>query len=181
MKILFIGSPGSGKSTMASKLHILTNLPLIRLDDHYWLEQWQRPLPDEWLKTVYNLVSKDQWIIDGNYFSSIDIRLAAADMVVFLDTPTWICLLRVFVRAIKRRLAIDKESLPIRIRCNVTYTPKLNASWHFISLILFYKLKLKPTIVRKLNASKAEIIILKNECDIDWFLRNFQLRYSKKV
>ena len=37
-------------------------------------------------------MAKDRWIIDGNYSSTMEKRLAACDTVFFLDYPAEVCL-----------------------------------------------------------------------------------------
>lgn len=38
------------------------------------------------------VLSQDTWIIDGNYGSTLDLRIKACDTIVFLDYPLDICL-----------------------------------------------------------------------------------------
>jgi adenylate kinase family enzyme len=99
-RIAIIGSGGAGKSTLARTLGEILGLPVIHLDKEYWKPGWIEPPKDEWVRTVEELVKRDEWIIDGNFGGTMEIRLAAADTVIFLDFPSTICLRRV----IKRRL-----------------------------------------------------------------------------
>lgn len=62
-----IGSGGSGKTTVARALAQRTGLPLIHLDALYWRAGWQPTPPDDWRAKVQTLISRDTWIIDGNY------------------------------------------------------------------------------------------------------------------
>ncbi len=103
-RVLVLGSPGAGKSTFARALAALTGLPLIHLDAHYHLPGWQEPDPAEWDARLDGLIAGGTWIIDGNFGSSLDRRLARADTAILLDYPTLVCLSRK-TPAIKRRLA----------------------------------------------------------------------------
>ena len=63
---MVIGSCGAGKSTLAKKIHDLTQLPLIHLDKAYWQAGWIEPDPEAWRQKNAELVAGDRWIIDGN-------------------------------------------------------------------------------------------------------------------
>jgi adenylate kinase family enzyme len=39
-----------------------------------------------------DLVAGARWVIDGNYNSTLHVRLEAADTVIFMDLPTRSCL-----------------------------------------------------------------------------------------
>jgi len=97
-RVLIIGNPGSGKTTLSVKLSRILNLPVYHLDRYFWRPGWVKPEYDKWLKILSDLVSQDEWIIDGNYGNSLDVRLPRADMVVFLDFKTSICLWRIIRR-----------------------------------------------------------------------------------
>ena len=97
-RCLVIGSGGAGKSTLAREMARRTGLPLIHLDQHYWRPGWVPAPPDAWRTRVEELIQRPTWIMDGNYGSTLEPRLAAADTVVFLDTPRLVCIGRVLRR-----------------------------------------------------------------------------------
>ena len=41
---------------------------------------------------LHNTMCKDEWIIDGNYDSTMELRFQAWDIVIFLDYPLETCL-----------------------------------------------------------------------------------------
>jgi adenylate kinase family enzyme len=97
-RVLVIGSPGAGKSTLAHKLADRTGLPLFHLDQMHWLPGWIERDRDEGRAELAGVLAGERWIIDGNYGSSLPMRLERADIVVWLDYPTSLCLKRVFRR-----------------------------------------------------------------------------------
>lgn len=50
-----------------------------------------------------DLVKRQEWIIDGNYGGTMEIRLNAADTIIFLDISRIICVYRAFKRLLKYR------------------------------------------------------------------------------
>jgi adenylate kinase family enzyme len=100
-KVAIIGSCGAGKSTLAVNLGKKLNLPVIHLDAYYWQSGWQETDAQEWLQIQQELIKGNSWIIDGNYSNTLDIRLAAADTVIWLDFNRYLCLWRVCQRYLK--------------------------------------------------------------------------------
>ena len=99
-RVLIIGSPGAGKSTLARELALRTGLPVYSLDHLYWRPGWVKPDKQEWFDEVARLIAQPRWIIEGNYGGTLPLRLSRADTVIDLDLPAWLCLLRVLRRSV---------------------------------------------------------------------------------
>ena len=100
-KIIVIGSPGSGKSTLSKRLAKKYELPLVHLDRLFWKSGWMESSRDEFDAKLAQALEQDSWIIDGHYGRTLPMRLQKADTVIFLDYPKYICLLRVLKRVLK--------------------------------------------------------------------------------
>lgn len=90
-KVIIIGMPGAGKSTLARALRDKTGLPLYYLD-----MLWHKPdrtniAREEFDAALSALLALDRWIIDGNYNRTLELRLKVCDTVFFLDYPLEIC------------------------------------------------------------------------------------------
>mgnify|MGYP002149391403 FL=1 len=81
-KILVIGSGGAGKSTFATRLGELLRINVVHLDRLHWKPGWVEPSKAEWAETVNELISREAWVMDGNYSGTLEQRLAACDTVV---------------------------------------------------------------------------------------------------
>lgn len=104
-RIVVTGMAGAGKSTFSRALSARTGLPVIVLDVHFWLPGWAEPTEAEWREKQRSLLAGDDWIVEGNYHGTLDLRLERADTVVFLDPPWWICAWRALVRGVRTRPA----------------------------------------------------------------------------
>ena len=91
-RIIVIGCPGSGKSTVSRALHNKTGIPLYHLDMMYWNADKTTVEKSVFLERLSAVLKKDEWIIDGNYGSTMELRMAACDTVIFLDYPLEVCL-----------------------------------------------------------------------------------------
>lgn len=86
-KIAILGCGGAGKSTLARQLGSRLGLPVIHLDAEFWRPGWVMTPLDEEIARQSQIVAGPRWIVDGNYGATIEIRLAAADTVIYLDFP----------------------------------------------------------------------------------------------
>src|SRR5688572_32010205 len=79
---------GAGKSTFAQQLSAKTSLPVIHLDVHFWKPGWVEPSDTEWRDVQSTLLAGEEWIADGNYHETLDLRLERADTVVRSEEHT---------------------------------------------------------------------------------------------
>ncbi len=100
-RVMIIGCCGAGKSTFSKRLSQLTGLEVIHLDQYYWKPNWEESDKEEWTDLVKKLAGKPQWIMDGNYGGTMDIRMARADTIIYLDYSTAKCLWRITKRILK--------------------------------------------------------------------------------
>ena len=86
-RIVIIGSPGPGKSTLANKMGKLLGRPVVHLDKEYWIADWQKKFTtkESWNELHNNLILQDRWIIDADYENSMEQRLRRADTILFLN------------------------------------------------------------------------------------------------
>ena len=121
------GMAGAGKSTFSRALSAKTGLPVIVLDVHFWQPGWTEPTEAEWREKQRRLLAGDDWIADGNYHATLDLRLERADTVVFLDTRWWICAWRALVRGVRAR-PVGFE-LPTAVTSPVGAGFAMNGGW----------------------------------------------------
>ncbi|MBN8828179.1 MAG: hypothetical protein J0H68_05680 [Sphingobacteriia bacterium] len=93
-RIMILGRPGSGKSTFASKLGKKFNLKLYHLEKYFFIDNWGERNKDEFHKIQQEFVNEDNWVIDGNCLSSLEMRYAKADLAIIFYYPISVILLR---------------------------------------------------------------------------------------
>lgn len=91
-KVIIIGCPGAGKSTFARKLKDRTGLPLFYLDMIWHKADGTNISRDEFDEKLKGIMEKEQWILDGNYIRTLEMRLKECDTVFLLDYPLELCL-----------------------------------------------------------------------------------------
>lgn len=158
-RILVIGSPGAGKSTLASRLAERLGLPLIHLDREYFGPGWATPTKPEWRNRVRALAARPAWVMDGNYASTFDIRVPRATAIVWLDLPRWRCLLGVLWRVTKNYGRMRPDLGPDCVE---------RFDWSFMRWIWAYRYKMRPKTARMLERLRPDqrVYVLRSRSEI---------------
>jgi len=158
-RILVIGSPGAGKSTLASRIAGRLGLPVIHLDREYFGPGWAVPGKEEWRERVRALAAKPAWVMDGNYASTFDIRVPRATVIVFLDLPRWRCLASVLWRVARNYGRVRADLGP---DCTERF------DWSFMRWIWTYSAKMRPKTLRMLQRLRPDqrVYVLRSRSEI---------------
>jgi len=162
-RVLVIGSCGAGKSTFAKRLHQETGLKLVHLDSLYHLPNWEEPSAEDWLEIVNELVEEDEWIIDGNFGGTMDLRLDYCDTVIWLDFSRAVCVWRV----IKRTLKFYKRQRPDMAEgCYERF------DWEFTKYVWNFPRDKNPAIESRLKQfENFQNIRLRSNAEVEGFFR----------
>ena len=161
-KIIVIGCPGSGKSTFSRMLHNKTGIPLYHLDMMYWNEDKTTVEKSVFLERVSDVLEKNEWIIDGNYGSTMELRMAVCDTVFFLDYPLDVCL-----DGIKARRGNPRSDMP---------WIETEEDAEFIEYIKNFSEQQRPKVLELLEKySDKNILIFKSREEADTFLNGENL------
>ena len=103
-RIYIFGSSGSGKTTLAKSLAEKFNLERVELDSIYHQADWQPIDVSDFRDRVYEVVAKENWVVDGNYSVVRDLVLEACDTIICLDYSRRFVMRRLFKRTMSRNL-----------------------------------------------------------------------------
>ncbi len=106
-KVVILGSPGAGKTTFARKLQAVTKLPLYHLDMIWHKPDKTNITREEFDEKLQEIMSSDEWIIDGNYSRTCEIRIRNCDTVFLLDFPLELCL-----KGAEERIGKERPDMP---------------------------------------------------------------------
>lgn len=151
---------------MARRLGEALNLPVYHLDALFWRPGWVESSRDELRRKQEQICAQDAWVIDGNYGATMDVRLAAADTVIFLDLPRTVCVFR----AIKRTLLFHGKNRPdMAPGCPERFSREY---FKFLKWIWGYSVHSRPGLLAKLEAlrGRKEIVALRTPREVSAFL-----------
>lgn len=162
-KIIVIGCPGSGKSTFSRELHSRTGIPLYHLDMMFWNADRTTVERSVFLKRLSDALEKEEWIIDGNYKSTMEARMQACDTVVFLDYSIDTCL-----NGVRERRGKPRSDMP--------WVEPDEDDEEFMGFIKNYNSQSRPQVLELLDKySYKNIFVFKSRKEADEFLNQIQI------
>lgn len=167
-RIVIVGSGGAGKSTLARQLGDLLGLPVFHLDALFWRPGWVMTPREERLRILEELVRSEAWIVDGNWGGTgMELRLTAADTIIFLDLPGPLCLWRALGRwrTFRGKARPDVgEGCPERL------------DWAYLRWIWDYRRLHRPSLLHKIEPYRdgRRIVHLRSASEVRTFLDDLQ-------
>lgn len=156
-KILIIGCPGSGKSTFARALREITGIELFHLDMMYWNPDKTIVEPEIFRQRLADAMAGEAWIIDGNFQSTMSLRMERCDTVIFLDYPPEVCL-----EGVRARMGKKRSDMP---------WVETEEDTEFMVFIEKFVTQNRPQVLELLeNFSNKEIHIFKTREEAEAFL-----------
>ncbi|RAS83738.1 topology modulation protein [Priestia endophytica] len=170
-RIMVVGiSPGVGKSTFARRLGEALHIEVHHLDALFWKPNWVEASLEEFSKSQQDIIPRDQWIIEGNYKNTFQIRLQRADTIIYLELPLHVCLYRVLKRFWMNR---GKTRADLGEGC------KEKLDWTFLKFICTTYYGRKKRMAEHFEAFQNldpnhKVILLKSKKEIKRYLENLK-------
>ncbi len=176
-RIAIIGNAGSGKSTIAKKLHAIYKLPLYHLDQYYFKPNWIKRDRDEYKKFHDSLCDTNEWIIEGINLKLLDYRAQRADLIIFLDLPRYTCLWSIFKRTLYHYGKVLPTSAPgCYERFNSDYIKVIMYIWNFKKI---YPPKINELFTHYMQTKK--LYTLKSRKEAKNLLRIMTMEYHATI
>ena len=153
-RVVISGPGASGKSTLARRLGEITGLKMVEIDKIFWQPGLSAMPREQWARVQLGLVAGAGWILDGDLgpYDAVEVRLGAADTVIFLDFSIARCAWRAFRRSRERA--------------------------DFWLWLLQYRRKSRPRLLESIakHAPHAKLQVLRNPQEVDRFLAEARRR-----
>lgn len=167
-RVIVIGCPGSGKSVFSRKLHDITGLPLYPLDMIRWREDKTFIPRERLIEEINRIAVTDKWIFDGNYGSTMELRMSYCDTIIFLDYPTEVC-----YDGITKRRGTVRPDMPW-----VESPDEIDAE--FVNKVLSYNTVDRPVVLERIEKySDREIHIFSTRAEAEEFLGGLRREYKE--
>ncbi|MEJ8639081.1 topology modulation protein [Streptomyces sp. MS2.AVA.5] len=168
-KVAIVGCGGSGKSHVARELGRILDAPVTHLDAAFYDDEWNALPMDKFTEVQRELVAKPRWVIDGNYNSTLPVRLEACDTVILMDVSTVTALYGIFSRQIRHGAGHKGNGVHNRIH------------WGVIKYVATYRRKMRPRVMAKIEeyaADRADVVLLANRRQTRRWLRKVAAEQS---
>ena len=154
MKIYIVGVVGSGKTTLAKRWSNELGIPFHELDCIIYSgndKDRHKRSPEKQRQLIDEIDQNEHWIIEGTYRESCHCLLDYADKIVFLDTPLWRRLVRIFSMHMRQVLHIEP--------CH--YIPTFKMLKYMYRLTMDFE-KNKTAYLSKLTPYKDKLMIIRS-------------------
>ena len=159
-RILVIGCPGAGKTYFSKQLAKILSLPLVHMDNLYWRADKTSIPTDELKEKLLPYLVKDEWIIDGNYHKTLEMRLPYATDVFVLDLPRKEC-----IQGILDRIDQPRDDIP--------WIEREDDATELIAWTADYGFRTKDEEMALLNKNKhLHVHIIKSRQEMNEYLEN---------
>ena len=88
-RVMIVGGPGSGKTTLAKALGQALGLPVYHLDAIHLQADGRLKPKAEVMGNLGPVLALKDYILEGGYRHTYATRLAACDTLIWLDLPLW--------------------------------------------------------------------------------------------
>ena len=167
-RVLIIGCPGAGKTTLARQLGVRFHLPVVHLDSIFWSPgNWEHLNQEDFDQELMAELEKPRWIIEGNYDRTLQLRLAYCDTVIWLDYGPVTCMWGWFKRMICNWGKVRPDMAP---GCVEAF------EWEFAKFIWNFSKENREKYDRIFNENtQVEAIVLKNRSMVRQFLKELKV------
>jgi len=124
----------------------------------FWNEDKTTVEKSVFLDRLLRIIENSEWIIDGNYGSTMELRMQKCDTVIFLDYPLEVCL-----NGIKERKGKPRSDMP--------WIESDEDDAEFVEFIKNYNSQSRPQVIELLKRySHKDIYIFSNRTQAEEFL-----------
>jgi adenylate kinase family enzyme len=164
-KIHIIGSVGSGKTTLARNLSLRYGIPHYELDNVVWKRHKSediRRTDEERDEYLDNIIRSNRWIIEGAHSHDWILKsFQNAELIIFLDTPYALRIIRIIRRFILQKLGVEKSN----------YTPTIHIFMKMFEWNAGFEKSSKPLILKMFRQSNMKSLILKDNRKIGQYFK----------
>jgi len=159
---MVIGNAGGGKSTLSRRLAAQMNLPHLAIDQIQWQPGWVKTPESDYDKAHAAWLAQDRWLIDGvGSWPSIQARLNAAEVIIFVDLPFWHHLWW----AMKRQVT----SLFVGRKDGPNNSPMWKVTFRLVAMMWWLHRHLRPDLIAAIDARRdhARVIVMTSKHGLD--------------
>lgn len=124
----------------------------------FWNEDKTTVSKEIFIERLHEVMSNPKWIIDGNYGSSMEMRIRESDTVFFLDYPTNVC-----IEGIESRKGQPRSDMP--------WIENGNTDKDFIDFINKYNSESRPKVISILEKyTSKNIVVFRSRVESEEYL-----------